>query len=72
MTTEKPMKTAFALASLFVLAVGGCVLGSQILDVGKPCTSDKDCSEDTECVRSDSPNASRVCMPFDDEGGASE
>lgn len=60
------------LTLLFVLAsLAGCTLGSQILDVGKQCSSDSDCSPETECVRADAPSADKVCMPIDDDGGES-
>ena len=68
------MKPLFCVASLLTLtaltALTGC-LGSRVLVVGKSCRSDADCSEDTECVRADSANADRVCMPFDDDGSGS-
>jgi hypothetical protein len=63
------MKT-LAPALVIAAGLGGCTLGSQILDVGKECTSDAQCSEETECVRADSNNAQRVCMPFDDDEGS--
>lgn len=64
------MKILSSLALLLSLA--SCALGSQILDVGKPCSSDDDCSPETECVRSDSANASSVCMPIDQSADQGE
>ncbi|MDP2345375.1 MAG: hypothetical protein Q8O67_30805 [Deltaproteobacteria bacterium] len=52
------------------LAFVGCTLGSQILEVGAECVEDADCvNKQLECVRADSANATRVCMPIDDSAG---
>lgn len=54
-----------AAAVLALVALSGCPLGSQVIVVGKKCVTDDDCSSDTECVRAESANADRVCMPLD-------
>ncbi len=72
-TALSPTALAALLSTLLSVTalLSACPLGSSVLDVGKACTNDNDCSDDTECVPAQSPNASNVCMPFDDEPAAS-
>lgn len=62
------MRRPILLLALALAAVAGCYIGTNgdVLIVGRECTSDSDCDENTECVPADSPNANRVCMPFAD------
>ncbi len=62
------MPKTMACVVVLLLLGSGCTLGSQVLSVGLKCTSDNDCPEDLECVRADSANADKACMPIDDGG----
>lgn len=71
MKPQTKMTKMWIALGLATLGVAGCNLGGQIIEVGQACRSDADCSDATECVAADSANADKVCMPFDDDVGAS-
>ena len=61
------------LSFTLALALAACPFdGGQVIEVGKACNADADCSERTECVAAESPHADKVCMPVDEDSGQSD